>query len=89
VRQLLKRCPSGVEPTQYEAMLADYAESIVDLADKADDFHIHSGTSFHLMDGAVRGQYDFMLECELQPHADMSVLEPPVPSGMPLPPALA
>lgn len=81
---MLKRGPSGVEPTQYGAMPADYVESIVDLADKADDFHIHSGTSFDLMDGAVRGQYDFMLECELQLHADMNVLEPPEPSGMPL-----
>ncbi len=86
---MLKRGPSGVEPTQYGAMPADYVESIVDLADKADDLHIHSGTSFDLMDGAVRGQYDFMLEFELQPHADMSVLEPPEPSGMPLPLASA
>ncbi len=119
-RQLLARSRSGVEPTQYGAMLADYAETIVDLADKAEsdikpptkavagsvriasgetgamrflsqamirvhkkypqvDFHIHSGTSFDLMDGMVRGQYDFMLECELQPHAEMNVLELPEP----------
>lgn len=39
------------------------------------------------MDGVIRGQYDFMPECELRPHADMNVLELPelVPGSMPLP----
>lgn len=41
------------------------------------EFDLHSGTSADLVDGLVRGQYDFLLECELQPHADMNVLELP------------
>ena len=41
------------------------------------DFQLHSGTSADLMDGLVRGQYDFLLECELQPHANLNVLELP------------
>lgn len=56
------------------------------------DFQLHSGTSADLMDGLVRGQYDFLLECELQPHANLNVLELPfrdrwgvvVPSDHPL-----
>lgn len=41
------------------------------------DFQLHSGTSADLMDGLARGQYDFLLECELQPHANLNVLELP------------
>lgn len=41
------------------------------------DFQLHSGTSADLMDGLVRGEYDFLLECELQPHANLNVLELP------------
>ncbi len=56
------------------------------------DFQLHSGTSTDLMDGFVRGQYDFLLECELQPHVNLNVLELPfqdrwgvvVPSDHPL-----
>ncbi len=56
------------------------------------DFQLHSGTSTDLMDGLVRGQYDFLLECELQPHVNLNVLELPfrdrwgvvVPSDHPL-----
>lgn len=56
------------------------------------DFQLHSGTSADLMDGLVRGQYDFLLECELQPHVNLNVLELPlqdrwgivVPSDHPL-----
>lgn len=56
------------------------------------DFQLHSGTSADLMDGLARGQYDFLLECELQPHANLNVLELPfqdrwgvvVPSDHPL-----
>lgn len=40
-------------------------------------FELHSGTSADLFDGLVRGQYDFLLECELQHHTDMNVLELP------------
>ncbi len=41
------------------------------------NFELHSGTSADLLDGLVRGQYDFLLECELQPHVAMNVLELP------------
>lgn len=43
------------------------------------DFQLYSGTSADLMDGLVRGQYDFFMECELQPHVDMHTmpLSPP------------
>ncbi len=40
-------------------------------------FALHSGTSADLFDGLVRGQYDFLLECDLQPHVDMNALELP------------
>ena len=43
------------------------------------DFQLHSGTTEDLMDGLVRGQYDFLLECELQPHVNMNVLKLPEP----------
>ncbi len=40
-------------------------------------FEMYSGTTADLMDGLVRGQYDFLLECELQPHAGLNVLKLP------------
>lgn len=43
------------------------------------DFQLYSGTTADLMDGLVRGQYDFLLECDLQPHVNMNVLELPDP----------
>ncbi len=114
-RSLYTRSHSGVTPTEHGAMLAKYAESIVDLAEKAEgdvklpsmtvsgsvhigcgetrameqladamistrgeypevDFKLYSGTTAELTDGLVRGQFDFLLECELQPHANMNVL---------------
>lgn len=117
-RPLYDRSHAGIAPTEYGAMLARYAEAIVELADKAEEdvrlpsktvagcvhigcgetqamelladamvqtrrehpqveFNLHSGTSADLSDGLVRGQYDFLLECELQPHVDMNVLELP------------
>ena len=119
-RQLYTRGHSGIELTEHGAMLLAYAESIVDLADKAEldiklpsetvsgsvhiaagetkamrmlthammrvrekypgiDFQMYSGTTSDLMDGLVRGQFDFLLECELQPHVNMNVLELPDP----------
>lgn len=117
-RTLYHRSHAGITPTEYGAMLARYAESIVNLAEKAEEdiklpsktvsgsvhigcgetqamellakamemmraayphvqFELHSGTSADLSDGLVRGQYDFLLECDLQPHVDMNVLELP------------
>ncbi len=117
-RQLYTRNHGGVELTAHGAMLYSYAESIVDLAEKAEldiklpaktvsgsvhiaagetkamsllarammhvreqypeiDFQMYSGTTADLIDGLVRGQYDFLLECEVQPHVDMNVLELP------------
>jgi DNA-binding transcriptional LysR family regulator len=119
-RQLYTRGHAGIELTEHGAMLLAYAESIVDLADKAEldiklpsetvsgsvhiaagetkamelltrammcvreeypgiDFQIYSGTTADLMDGLVRGQYDFLLECDMQPHVNMNVLELPNP----------
>lgn len=43
------------------------------------DFQIYSGTTADLLDGLVRGQYDFLLECEVQPRVNMNVLELPNP----------
>ena len=43
------------------------------------DFQLYSGTTADLMDGFVRGQYDFFLECELQPHVNLNVMELPNP----------
>ena len=40
-------------------------------------FQLYSGTTADLMDGLVRGQYDFLLECEVQPHVNMNVLDLP------------
>ena len=37
-------------------------------------FQMDSGNSADLMDGFVRGQYDFFLECEVRGHVDMNVL---------------
>lgn len=119
-RQLYTRGHAGIELTEHGAMLLAYAESIVDLADKAEfdiklpsetvsgsvhiaagetkamelltramlhvredypgiDFQMYSGTTADLMDGLVRGQYDFLLECDMQPHVNMNVLELPNP----------
>lgn len=119
-RQLYTRGHAGVTPTAHGIMLAKYAESIIDLAEKAEadvklpaktvsgsvhiaagetkamrflaramadvraeypgiDFQLYSGTTADLMDGLVRGQYDFLLECELQPHVNLNALELPDP----------
>ena len=43
------------------------------------EFQLYSGTTADLMDGLVRGQYDFLLECELQHHVNMNALELPDP----------
>ena len=118
-RELYTRGPKGVELTDQGTVLHRYAESIVELAHKAEDdmllpaqavsgtvhigagesqamalvaqamdnvrraypsvdFAIHSGTTAELKDGLVRGFYDVMLECELQRHAKMNILELPV-----------
>lgn len=42
------------------------------------DFQIFSGTSIDLMGGMARSAYDFLVECELNGHADMNVLELPI-----------
>ena len=119
-RQLYTRGHAGIIPTEHGVMLANYAESILDLAEKAEadislpaktvsgsvhiaagetkamrtltdamiivreeypeiDFQMYSGTTADLMDGLVRGQFDFLLECELQPHVNMNSLELPNP----------
>ena len=119
-RQLYTRGHAGVELTEHGTMLAAYAESIVELTEKAEadiklpaktvsgsvhvaagetkamdllarammnvrteypgiDFQLYSGTTADLMDGLVRGQYDFLLECDMQPHVNMNVLELPDP----------
>ena len=119
-RQLYTRGHAGIEPTEHGIMLANYAESIIDLAEKAEadislpaktvsgsvhiaagetkamriltdamivvrdkypeiDFQMYSGTTADLIDGLVRGQYDFLLECELQAHVNMDTLELPDP----------
>ena len=119
-RQLYTRGHAGIVPTEHGVMLASYAESIIDLAEKAEadislpaktvsgsvhiaagetkamqllteamiavrkeypeiDFQMYSGTTADLMDGLVRGQYDFLLECELQPHLNLNSLELPDP----------
>lgn len=117
-RQLYTRGHAGIVPTEHGVMLASYAESIIDLAEKAEadislpaktvsgsvhiaagetkamryltnammrvreeypgiDFQLYSGTTADLMDGLVRGQYDFLLECDLQSHVNLNVLELP------------
>lgn len=119
-RQLYTRGHAGIVPTEYGVMLANYAESIVELAEKAEadislpaktvsgsvhiaagetkamryltsammrvreeypgvDFQLYSGTTAELMDGLVRGQYDFLLECDLQTHVNLNLLELPDP----------
>ena len=119
-RQLYTRGHDGIVPTEQGVMLASYAESIVDLAEKAEadislpaktvsgsvhiaagetkamryltsammrvreeypdiDFQLYSGTTADLMDGIVRGQYDFLLECDLQTHVNLNLLELPDP----------
>lgn len=117
-RPLYNRSHAGITPTEHGTMLAKYAASIIELAEKAEadvklpsktvsgsvhlgcgetrameqiadamiatrkkhpdvDFKIYSGTTVELTDGLVRGQFDFLLECELQPHVDMNVLPLP------------
>lgn len=119
-RQLYTRGHAGITPTEHGVMLANYAENIIALAEKAEadislpsktvsgsvhiaagetkamgllahamasvrtefpsiDFQLYSGTTAELMDGLVRGQYDFLLECDMQPHANMNTLELPDP----------
>lgn len=119
-RQLYTRGHDGIVPTEHGIMLASYAESILDLAEKAEadisfpaktvsgsvhiatgetkamryltramisvrqkfpgiDFQLYSGTTADLMDGLVRGQYDFLLECDLQTHVNLNLLELPDP----------
>lgn len=41
-------------------------------------FELYSGTTAELVDGLVRGRYDFLLECDMQPRPDMNVLRLPV-----------
>lgn len=115
-RPLYNRSHAGITPTEHGAMLAQYAESIIGLAEKAEEdiklpskmvsgtvhlgcgetrameqiadamiatkqdypdvnFKLYSGTTTELTDGLVRGQFDFLLECEVQPHVDMNVLK--------------
>lgn len=66
----------GCGETRAMELLAD---AMVETRTKYPDvsFELHSGTSADLSDGLVRGQYDFLLECELQPHVAMNVLELP------------
>lgn len=37
-------------------------------------FELYSGTTSDLTDGFVRGHYDFLLECDVQPHENMNML---------------
>ncbi len=117
-RQLYTRGHSGIAPTEHGVMLANYAENIIALAEKAEadislpsktvsgsvhiaagetkamhllarammdvrteypniEFDLYSGTTAELMDGLIRGQYDFLLECDLQTHTNLNVLELP------------
>lgn len=117
-RQLYTRGHAGITPTEHGVMLANYAENIIALAEKAEadislpsktvsgsvhiaagetkamgllsrammrvraeypevEFDLYSGTTADLMDGLVRGQYDFLLECEIQPHVNLNVLQLP------------
>ena len=119
-RQLYTRSHAGITPTEHGVMLASYAESIIDLAEKAEadismpaktvsgsvhiaagetkamrfitkamarvrdeypgvDFQLYSGTTAELMDGLVRGQYDFLLECDLQAHVNLNTIVLPDP----------
>lgn len=41
------------------------------------DFALSCGNTRDLMDGLVRGAYDFMLECEVKPHVEFNVLRLP------------
>lgn len=119
-RQLYTRSHKGIELTEQGILLQRYAESIVELAHKAEEdmklpgdsvegivhigagethltgilaramkavhaaypgvsFHLSSGTTAELRDNLIKGYYDVMLECELQDHAKLNVLEFPVP----------
>ena len=42
------------------------------------DFELRDGTSAELMESFVKGYFDFLLECDLQAHANLNVLELPV-----------
>ena len=118
-RQLFTRSKNGVALTEQGVMLRRYAESIVGLAEKAEEeialpaksvagsvhiaagetnamgilaqamaltleeypdiqFKLYSGTTSDLMDGLVKGQYDLMLECEIQAHVNMNVMRLPI-----------
>lgn len=118
-RQLFTRGKSGVMLAEQGVMLRRYAESIVGLAEKAEEeialpaksvagsvhiaagetkamsvlaqamaltlkeypdiqFKLYSGTTSDLMDGLIKGQYDLMLECEIQAHVNMNVMRLPV-----------
>lgn len=41
-------------------------------------FELRDGTSAELMESFVKGYFDFLLECDLQPHANLNVLELPI-----------
>lgn len=41
------------------------------------EFKLYSGTTADIMENMTRGNYDFFLECELQPHVNMNVLKIP------------
>lgn len=116
--ELYERNHSGIVLTDYGMMLARYATSIVDLADKAKSdittaardvsgsvhigagetrmmdyladamnatrkkyplvsFAIYAGSTEDLMNGLIRGQYDFLLECEVRDHKKLNVLKFP------------
>lgn len=118
-QQLYTRTNKGIELTEQGVILNRYAESIVELADKAEEdislsskaiagsvhigagetqamgiladamlevrrqypqieFQLYSGTTADLMDNLVKGQYDFMVECEVQAHVNLNVLKLPI-----------
>ncbi len=117
--ELFSRTYKGMALNDNGIILLRYAESMLDLADKAKDelapasaavrgsvhigagetmnmvyvaqamertralypgvdFQLHSGATTDLMDGLVRGAYDFLIECELKAHVDLNVLELPL-----------
>ena len=42
------------------------------------DFQMYSGKTSDLKDGFARGRYDFLLECEIQSHVNVNVLDLPI-----------
>ncbi len=84
---LYQRNRKGIELTEQGVILRRYAESILALADKAEEEialptrsiagKVHIAASADLMDNFVRGFYDFLLECELRSHVDMHTLRLP------------